>query len=73
MGYANNTSMFYRYIIMNKTDTVVITVSPIQGNPRLLVKITDNNTFANSSDVYSYDYKMDNPGLQQEQLNLTYA
>lgn len=66
MGYANGTQQFYRYLILNKTDTLVITVSPLQGNPRLLVKISDTAVFTNSSNVYTYDYKSDNAGVTAE-------
>lgn len=29
MGYANGTQQFYRYLILNKTNTIVVTVSPL--------------------------------------------
>lgn len=71
MGYANNTSQFYRFIMLNKTSTYVITVSPLQGNPRLLIKMSNSPIFTNSSNIYTYDYKSDNPGKSVEQLNIT--
>ena len=73
MGYANGTQQFYRYLILNKTNTLVITVNPIQGNPRLMVKVSDTPVFTNSSNVYTYDYKADNAGTATEQLNITYS
>ena len=66
MGYANGTAQFYRYFILNKTWTIDITVSPLQGNPRLLVKVSDTPVFPALSNVYSYDYTSDNAGNTTE-------
>lgn len=60
--------MFYRHFIAEKNATYNVTLTPIIGNPALLIKVDNVPIFPTSLDVDSWDIKLDKGGETVETI-----
>lgn len=74
LGYGNlSRSVYYRHFIVENNATYNFSVIPIIGNPAILLKLSNVPVYPVSSDVTSWDYKTDNPGLATDSIIVTFV
>lgn len=51
MGFANMTTSYYKYVLINSTYTYTVTVTPIIGNPALFIKLSNTPAYPVANDI----------------------
>lgn len=72
LGYANGSSNFYRHYLIDKNSTLNITVTAIQGNPSILIKLANDPSYPVSSDPSTYDQRVDATDQYSETGNVEF-
>lgn len=72
MGFANMTTSYYKYVLINSTYTYTVTVTPIIGNPALFIKLSNTPAYPVANDIQTYNFKADSPDLTKEVITITY-
>lgn len=61
IGYANRSANFYRHYLLDRNSTMNITVTPIIGDPAILIKMSNDPSWPVSAVPETYDVRIDNP------------
>jgi hypothetical protein len=65
-GYANASTVYYRHYMLERNATYNLTVIPIIGNPAVYIKVDNIVNFPRSSNIDSFDIKLDKSGKAVE-------
>lgn len=71
-GFANQSTTFYRHYNLQYDATYIFTVTPVIGNPTLLLAVSDTETWVNVTDGTTYNHISSNAGTAKETIILTF-
>lgn len=59
LGFANSSAVFYRHFVIDRNTAYNLTVTPVRGNPVILIKVSNSLSYPFSADPSTYDVRVD--------------